>query len=253
MIFPVFSSSTFGIITSSEQLNLVNKALNYIFTFALLVDLFAILIISGSALGQFLTTKKETGLRSKELYIAISGFTWIALSFLWRLPFYLQGGFDLGFTQPRRWELEDNQFYYNIINNPIMLVFQVAAALGLFAFLFYQDRLFDPISDRKFARDLDQIPIGRATIAGVLNLVGVLLFLLGSNIPLANPEVIDYTGIRPNGLLLVLGLTLKVFIIPFLVISTSLRIASLIRKSKVSPSEMSLDRPSKPSILEQFQ
>ena len=225
---PVVSSILFQYVVSLDMVNETSTILNYIFTFALLLDLISVLFISISSFFYLSSLKKEVDFKRKEFFIPISGFLWIIFSLLWRFPFFIRWGFDLGLTRQTYWELRNNQFYSNLLNNPLIIIFQIIGAFCLFFFLFFQEKHSETIKRENINNDLGNIGIGRATFLGGLNIAGILFLFFGSNISSLSAESMEKWGRRPNGILLLLGILLKISVIPLIAIWTCFYFISLV-------------------------
>lgn len=232
---------------SSRQLeNAAARGLNTIFSLALLLDLISISIISTSMLLYFLNLRKEDDLIRKEFLLPLSGFLWIIFSFMWRIPFFLSWGFDLGFTQTDYWFLADNKFYTNLLNNLFVLILQISGAFCFLYFLYSQEKYIETINLE--TRNTDSFKFGRATIFGLLNVIGVLLIVLGSNIFSSRSlEMIETYGRGTGGILLLMGIMIKIPTLPILALWTSLKFLSL----KKLP-EISVDKEPEFTILDQI-
>lgn len=231
---------------------------NYIFNFALILDLIAISLISLSVLIFFQPQKEDYDYRKKELYIPMLGFLWVLLSILWRFPFLIGGGFDLGLNMESFWRIENNQFYMNLLNNLLMIVVQLSGAICLFLFLNFQEKYHKPLFDsqkKDTSGDIELPSIGRIKLCGLLNIIAIVLLLLGSNLGVRNLESLETTGYRSNGIALMFGLLLKIFIIPILTIMVCWKFISLRNTDKPKPSkgEFSLEKQnSKLSLFDQI-
>ncbi len=225
-----------------------SQIINFIFNFALILDLFAISLISLSVLIFFQPQKEDYDYRNKELYIPILGFLWVLLSILWRFPFLIGGGFDLGLTMESLWRIENNRFYTNLLNNLLMIVVQLSGAICLFFFLNFQEKYHKPLFDLQkedtIGKDIEFPSIGRINLCGLLNIIAIIFILLGSNLGVRNLESLETTGYRTNGIALMFGLFFKIFIIPILTIMVCWKFISLRNTDKPKPSkgEFSLEK-----------
>ncbi len=211
------------------MLDLASMGFNYIFTFALILDIISILIISLSTFAHFRSLRNEYDFKSKEMLIPIFGFLWTSFSLLWRFPFYLEGGFDLGFNEQGFLELEENKFYGGLLNNKFMIFFQLIGTICLFFFLYFQEKYLEPvikIKSKDIGKDID-FGIGRATILGVINVIAVLLIFLGSNITANSQDMMDIYGVRSNGIFFLLGIIFKIVIIPLIALWVCWKIIAL--------------------------
>jgi len=102
--------------------------------------------------------------------------------------------------------------------NMIRLAQKKAQELNLDANVFQSD-IYEFCPDIKF----DIIILN----FGVLNALGVLFLLLGSNLTTYSADSLEQFGTRPNGVFLMLGIFLKISIIPLLAIWTCFRFLSL--------------------------
>ncbi|MHA2243361.1 MAG: hypothetical protein ACXADY_00170 [Candidatus Hodarchaeales archaeon] len=242
---PLISHRIFSFFASQQLENAAAKWLNTIFSFALLLDLISITIISTSTLLYFSNLRKEDDLIKKEFLLPLSGFLWIIFSFLWRIPFFISGGFDLGFSQSSWWLLSNNQFYTTILNNLFVLILQIFAAFCLLYFLYSQENYIEGINQESRYIDISA-KFGRATIFGLLNVIGVLMIVLGSNIFSGRSiEMIETYGRGTSGILLLMGIMIKIPTLPILALWTSLKFLSV----KNLP-EISVDKESESPILE---
>jgi len=244
---PIISSRIFSYFVRSELENVAARGLNVIFSLALLLDLVSISIISTSTLLYFSHLRKEDNLLSrKNFLLPLSGFLWIIFSCLWRIPLFISGEIDLGFSQTDYWFLEDNQFYTSLLNNPFAFILQIFGAFCFLYFLYSQEKYLETINLE--TGYTDSVKLGRAFIFGFLNLIGILLMLLGSNIFSARSlEMIETFGRGSNGIFLLLGIMIKIPTLPILALWTSLKFLSL----KKLP-EISVDKEPGSSILEQL-
>jgi hypothetical protein len=230
---PLVSNRIYQIFSSLQINDLASIGFNYIFTFALILDLISVVIISLSSFSHFWTLRDEYDFKSKEMSIPIFGFLWVVFSLLWRFPFYLEGGFDLGFNEQGFLDLEANQFYNGLLNNQVMLFFQLFGAICLLFFLYFQEKYFEPINKIKSndtGKDIE-IGVGRATVLGVLNVISVLSILFGSNITPNSQESMDIYGVRSNGIFFLIGIIFKIIIIPLLTLWVCWKIIALGRFS----------------------
>lgn len=246
---PIVSNRLYQILFSLNMLELASSGFNYTFTFALILDLISVLIISLSTFTHFRSSKNGYDFRSKEMLIPIFGFLWTSFSLFWRFPFYFEGGFDLGFNEQGFLELEANKFYSGLLNNEFMIFFQLIGAICLFFFLYFQEKYLEPISkieSNVIGKDIE-FGIGRATIFGVLNLISVLLIFLGSNITANSQDMIDIYGVRSNGIFFLLGIIFKIIIIPLLALWVCWKIISLTKVT--SPKTIEITSADKKSDL----
>lgn len=209
-----------------------SRGFNYIFTFALLLDLISVFLISLGTFSYF-RNQKNFDLKNKDSYIPISGFLWVVFSLIWQFPFYLQGGFDLGHDQ-QFFTLNKNVFYNNLLNNQLMIIIQLLAAISLFFFLTSQEKYFKPLVDKKnsqnFGSDLE-FGIGRETILGLINVISILLFFFGGFLRPGAQDLADTVGSNPNAIFLVMGVLFKITIVPLFVVLVCLKMIGLCRYS----------------------
>lgn len=210
-----------------------STGIDYIFTFALLLDLVSVFLISLGTFSYFKHQNEKFDLKVKESYIPISGFLWVVFSLIWRFPFYLQGGFNLGHDQ-QFYTPNNNLFYGSLLSNQLMIIIQLLGAISLFFFLFFQEKYFKPLVDKKnshnFGSDLD-FGVGRETILGLINVISVLLFFFGGFLTPGAQDLADTFGSNPNAIFLVLGVLLKITIVPLLVVLVCLKMIGLCRYS----------------------
>ena len=229
---PIISDSVYQFLVSIGAADYESYIINYIFNFALILDLIAISLISLSVLLVFQSQKEEYDYRKKELYIPILGFLWVILSVIWRFPFLTGGGFDLGLGVGTLWSLEDNEFYTNLLNNIVMIVIQLSGTICLFLFLNFQEKYHKPLFDEKYEdtveNDLELPSIGRINLYGLLNIISLVFILMGSNLTIRNLEAHEVYGYpRSNALFLFFGLFFKASIIPLLSIVVCWKFISL--------------------------
>ncbi len=228
---PRLAEEVFRFLAVWDVIRGVNTALDYVFTFALILDLFAIFLISVSTLKYFLSLKKTEGyrdFRSRSFYIPLTGLLWVTFSFLWRLPFYFMGGFELGLASGRALvNIEPNPTYDNLLKNPILHLFLILGAISFFFFLYFQDKDYLETFDLDdITSDVGNFGYGRSTILGAVNILGVIFIFLGSTLTPRSVENMELFGSNPNGLSFLIGLILKFIIVPPLAIWTSLRFLS---------------------------
>lgn len=242
---PFISHTIFSYFASRQLENAIAKAFNSIFSLALLLDLISISIISTSTLLYLSYLGKGNNLSRKEFLLPLSGFLWVIFSCLWRIPFFILGEFDLGFRKADWWFLEDNQFYTTLLNDPLFLILQLFGAFCFLYFLYFQENHLETINQEE--RDVDSV-IGRATIFGLLNVIGVLLMLLGSNIfSPRSSEMIETFGRGTSGFFLLAGIIIKMPTLPILALWTSRKFLSFKKLPKLS-----VDKKIEPTILEQI-
>lgn len=174
------------------------------------------------------------------------GFLWVLLSILWRFPFLIGGGFDLGLTMGSVWSLEDNQFYVNLLNNYFMIAVMLSGAIILFFFFNFQEKYHRPIFDSQYddtiGSDLELPSIGKINLYALLNIISVIFLLLGSNLGIRDMESLETYGNRTNGIFLFAGIFLKASIIPILAIMVCWKFISLRNTDKPSKGEISLEK-----------
>ena len=244
---PIISGGVYQFLVSIGAADYESYIINYIFNFALILDLIAISLISLSVLIVFQPQKEEYDYRKKELYIPILGFLWVILSVIWRFPFLTGGGFDLGLSIGTPWKIEDNDFYMSLLNNIVMIAFQLSGAICLFFFLNFQEKYHKPLFNEKYENavenDLELPSIGRINLYGLLNIISVVLILMGSNLMVRNLESQETYGYsRSNGFFLFFGLFFKASIIPLLAIVVCWKFISL-KNSDTPPSNHQADTP----------
>lgn len=241
--FPVLNSIVLEQIINLGLERYFSTGINYIFTFALLLDLVSIFLISLGIFSYFRRQNEKFDWKCKDSYIAISGFLWVVFSLIWRFPFYLTGGFHLGHIETFG-VLDKNVFYNNLLNNQLMIIIQLFAAISLFFFLFSQEKYFKPLVVKKdslnFGSDLDFM-IGRETILGLINVISILFLLFGGFLTPDAQDLADTFGGNPNAIFLVIGMIFKITIVPLLVILVCLKMIGLCRFSTVDIIEPKTD------------
>ena len=228
---PFLSSEIFQLFYVLDIIRGVNRVFDYIFTFAMVLDLVAIFLISMGALKFFLSLKTKQGernFRGKEFYIPLAGILWVTFSFLWRLPFYFMGGFELGLASGRSFVvIEPNPTYDMLLKNPFLHLFLILGSICLFFFLYFQDKDFMETFDmEETASDIGNFGFGRSTILGGLNILGVIFMFFGSTL---TPRSVEYMGLfssNPNGFSFLIGLILKFIVVPPFVVWTSCKFLS---------------------------
>ncbi|MCK4848231.1 MAG: hypothetical protein KAT16_04330 [Candidatus Heimdallarchaeota archaeon] len=226
ILIPIIATSL-----SSSEFRSVNAVLDYIFTFSMILDLVAVFLIGMASLKYFLSLKEKQGerdFRSRSFYIPFTGLLWVTCSFLWRLPYYLMGGFKLGLaTEMAFVNIETNPTYDNLLTNPILHLFLILGAINLFLFLYFQDKDYLETFDLAYiTSDLGNVGFGRSTILGAVNLIGVIFLFFGSTLTTQSIEYVEKFGTNPNGSIFIIGLLFKLVLIPPLAIWTSSKFLS---------------------------
>ena len=228
---PVVSSMLYRYFVQMNLTHEINTILSAIFAFTLIVDLIPLSLITYSTYKYFKGMKGPFKLK-EEFLIPLSGFVWIFSSILWRLPFFLFYGFDLGLTRyGLTLELEDNQFLFNIVYNHFIHIFQIIGAVALLLFLYLQGKYFKPIIDYNDDSDLSTLGVGVETFLGIFNVIGVLFLSFESIMDTlaGRTSIMDIImDTNPTGILFVIGAIFKVFFVPLLVILTSRKMLNLI-------------------------
>ncbi|MHA1541826.1 MAG: hypothetical protein ACTSQH_02485 [Candidatus Hodarchaeales archaeon] len=228
---PVLSSEVFRFLALLGIIGGVNVIFDYIFTFTMILDIFAIFLISISTFKYFLSLKEKQGerdFRSRSFYVPLTGLLWVTCSFLWRLPFYLMGGFELGLASGRSFvAIEPNPTYDNLLKNPALHLFLIIGSISLFFFLYFQDKdyleTFDLVD---MTSDVGNFGYGRSTLLGAFNLLGVIFMFFGSTLTPRSVESMELFSSNPNGFSFLIGLILKFLVVPPLAIWTSLKFLS---------------------------
>jgi hypothetical protein len=242
---PIISSEVFRFLAGVNIISGVNTVFDYIFTFAMITDIAAILLISLGAFKYFISLKEKQGernFRSRSFYVPLTGFIWVTCSFLWRLPFYFNGGFYLGLASGRSFiVIEPNPTYDNLLKNPILHLFLILGSISLFFFLYFQDKDYlDTFDLVDTSSDMGNFGYGRSTILGAANLLGVIFIFFGSTLTPRSVEYMELFSSNYNGFSFLIGLILKFVVVPPIAIWTSLRfISSNKLKFKVENSDPS--------------
>jgi hypothetical protein len=228
---PFLSTEVFRFLALLGIITGVNLIFDYVFTFIMIIDIFAIFLISIGTLKYFLSLKEKQGkrdFRSRSFYVPFTGLLWVACSFLWRLPFYSMGGFDLGLATGRSFVvIEPNPTYDNLLKNPILHLFLIIGSISFLFFLYFQDKdyleTFDLVD---LTSDVGNFGYGRATVLGAVNLLGVIFMFFGSTLTPRSVEYMELFSSNPNGFSFLIGLIFKFLVVPPLAIWTSLRFLS---------------------------
>ena len=198
--------------------------INLIFTFAILLDLIAILLLCiSSGVSSYYSEKKQSAWSRIAIFF---GLLWVGLSLLWRSPLYNNGPYDIGFTIRRIAGSEFSEFIDSyFVNNVTSMFLFLIANLVFLAFLYSNDMLtFSKNTELRI--DLAKINLG--SFYGLTNLIGCLLLLLF----LSSSETI-VTNVNPSGSLWLaqLGMIIKLIVTPILGMHASKKyLASLIHK-----------------------
>ncbi|MFX0204955.1 MAG: hypothetical protein ACFFDT_03150 [Candidatus Hodarchaeota archaeon] len=163
------------------------------------------------------------------LITILSGFLWVSLSLIWRMPLYLQGPFDIGFL-PRSMVADDNHLSVYLMNDPILPLLLLASSLVFLVFFYSYDMLvFSENLD--FQANVSEINIG--TFYGLANLLGYILIMLF----FSSPATIDGNIIYTSPLWLAqLGIFIKQIVTPILGMRTSKKYKGfLFQKESLKP------------------
>ena len=201
----------------------INAGLNMLFTFTLILDLISVALISLGLAIYFWNLLHQNKSTREQFLMPLSGYLWIILTVLWRAPFFFLWGFELGFAQVKYVEflVEDYAIYNHFFNNPFLYVVLILGASCLFVFLYLHEKHTPLLISAEFANDKN---IGRATIFGALNIIGIVLLFFGSNIMSRRSlEDLETLGRGTNGIFLLSGMFIKMFAAPLLGILAGLK------------------------------
>lgn len=223
----------------------INEVLYSIFAFSLVLDLIAVFLINASILRYFYAKAGGFNLKTLDFYIPISGFLWIFTSLAWRLPFFTSWGFNFGLKEDNRWfDLEDNAFLYNFLNDHLIHLLQVLAAIFLLVFLVLLAIYIYPIVEYNQDLDIDLFGLGREKITGILNLSGLFFLVIETTVYVLagerNQVIRRIFGTTSIGMLFVVGVVFKLLIVPLFVILTCLKMIGL--KRRIYPEEKVIAR-----------
>ena len=195
--------------------------INLIFTFAILLDLIAILLICiSSGISSYYSEEKQPTWSRIAIFF---GLLWVGLSLLWRSPLYNNGPYDIGFTIRRIIDSEMIDSYF--VNNVTSMFLFLIANFVFLAFLYSFD-MFTFSKNTELRIDLAKINLG--SFYGLTNLIGCLLILLY----FTSSETI-VTNVNPSESLWLfqLGMIIKLIVTPILGMRASKKyLASLIHK-----------------------
>ena len=198
--------------------HILGGIINLFFTFAILLDLIAILAYCISSGGFIYYSRVKIPLKALTL---VSGLFWVGLSFFWRIPLFIKGPYNIGFSIRRSIATPD--ISHMIFNDPLLMFILLFSSLLFLIFLYSNDKLLFS-SESEFHTAVDDINIG--TLYGLSNLFGFLLIAI--------------TFFDDSSWLIQLGVFIKLVVTPVLGMRTSKKtMASLIYKDKTESTPFS--------------
>jgi len=224
--FIAFFIDYFSSIFESRLEFIIDTGLNILFTFTLLIDIVSVFLISLGLTIYFWNLQKENKSTREQFLMPLSGYLWIVLTVLWRAPFFFLWGFELGFAQVKYVEflVEDYAIYNHFFNNPFLYIILIIGASCLFVFLYLHEKHAQLLINVEF---INERYIGRGTIFGALNILGIVLLFFGSNImPQRSLEDLETLGRGTSGIFLLSGMFVKIFFTPLLGILTAIKFRS---------------------------
>ena len=232
--FIAFFIDYFSSVFESSMEFIIDAGLNILFTFTLLVDLISVLLISLGLAIYFLNLQKKNESTREQFLMPLSGYLWIILTVLWRAPFFFLWGFDLGFAQVKYVEflVEDYAIYNHFFNNPFLYIVLILGASCLFVFLYLHEKNTQLLINAEFANERH---IGRGTIYGALNILGIVLLFFGSNVMSRRTlEDLETLGRGTNGIFLLSGMFIKIFFAPLMGILAGLKFRTFQKVPKIT-------------------
>lgn len=226
-----FPPQFFFLFFSWQLAYILGGIINLTFTFAIIIDLIAILLIciSYGAISYY-SEEKQSQWR---LITMILGLCWVGLSFIWRINLFIYGPYDIGFSMR---SLIATPFFGTIIfENPILFFILLVASLLFLAFFYSNDML---LFSKQPELRIKGSNINIGTFYGFCNLFGASLLIFYFNYS----SKVDSFNVPLSPLWVIqLAIFIKLIITPILGIRTCRKsMSSQIHEQEVTPVAFSI-------------
>ncbi|MFX0204813.1 MAG: hypothetical protein ACFFDT_02420 [Candidatus Hodarchaeota archaeon] len=189
--------------------------INTCFYLAYFFDLFAVFLICISLVLDFLLHRKEKNTALRVILIPFFGMLWIALSFLWRFPFYIRGIYDFGFGLRSIESRLENTIYTELLYNQTTQYTLICSSIILILFLLLYD-IFLRIKGKIPDSPIDFYP---GTLFGFVNCISNFFSIWVISLTINDISRPPFSFL--TFLLLFPALILKLLIVPLLGIRTA--------------------------------
>ncbi|MHA2248203.1 MAG: hypothetical protein ACXADY_24855 [Candidatus Hodarchaeales archaeon] len=159
---------------------------NLIFTFAIILDLVAIFLICIGWIIWIYYSRPDQSVMKLSVIIFIFGLVWIVFSLLWRIPFFVNGPYNIGFAFKH--SNMENHLAAILPSDPILVSNLILTSIILLLFLYLNDILIFSSNNSFSSNSFKNINIG--SFYGIFNLLGAVLalYFITSSIISEGPE-----------------------------------------------------------------